>query len=201
MSKTIFLILVFSFPIITFSQNGYLVLKRKNRPLRYFWKDSRITFQRSDGEWIHGIITNIHNDSFSLTRETIRYTLSGADTTHYRGYIFSVKDVHALPTKKEMIVHDNNRVRVILGHEKFVWIRNGFIFQVAGAGYVGLNVANDLIRNDPPFEKKKLKGLGIGSAVFLIGTLLHWNFYPHIRIGKRYHLEAVAYGGITTEKG
>ncbi|OQP41098.1 hypothetical protein A4H97_16005 [Niastella yeongjuensis] len=196
MYKTTFLILAFSLPIVAFSQNGYLVLKKRHRPLRYFWKDSRITFQRNDGEWIHGIITNIHNDSFSLTRESIRYTLSGVDTTHYRGYIFSLKDIYALPTKKEMIVHDNNRVRVILGHEKFVWVRNGFIFQVAGAGYVVLNIANDLIQNEPPFEQEKLKGLAIGSAVFLIGTILHWSFYPHIRIGKKFHLEAVVISGM-----
>jgi hypothetical protein len=191
MTKAVFFIFVFSLPVVAISQNGYLVLKKRKKPVRYFWKDSRITFQGIDGEWVHGIVTNIRNDSFSLTRETIRYTLSGIDTTHYRGYIFSVKDVYALPTKKEMIVHDNNRVRVILGHEKFVWVRNGFIFQVAGAGYVVLNVANDLIRNEPPFEKKKLKGLAIGAAALVTGTLLHYSFYPHIRMGKKYHLEAV----------
>jgi hypothetical protein len=191
MTKAVFFIFVLSLPVVAISQNGYLVLKKRKKPVRYFWKDSRITFQGNDGEWVHGIITNIRNDSFSLTRETIRYTLSGIDTTHYRGYIFSVKDVYALPTKKEMIVHDNNRVRVILGHEKFVWVRNGFIFQVAGAGYVVLNVANDLIRNEPPFEKKKLKGLAIGAAALVTGTLLHYSFYPHIRMGKKYHLEAV----------
>jgi hypothetical protein len=114
MTKAVFFIFVFSLPVVAISQNGYLVLKKRKKPVRYFWKDSRITFQGNDGEWVHGIITNIRNDSFSLTRETIRYTLSGIDTTHYRGYIFSVKDVYALPTKKEMIVHDNNRVRVIL---------------------------------------------------------------------------------------
>jgi hypothetical protein len=195
MTRTIFLILSFSFSMAAFSQGGYLVLKKKNRNLRFFWKDSRITFQTNDGEWIHGIITRIHNDSFALTREMIRYTLNGIDTTHFRGYIFSVKDICALPTRKEMIVHDNNRVRVILGHEKFVWVRNGFIFQVGGGGYVGLNVVNDLIRNEPPFERKKLKGLGIGSAVFVIGTLLHWSFYPHIRVGRKYHLEAVGIPG------
>ncbi|MCS3802109.1 hypothetical protein [Niastella sp. OAS944] len=195
MTKTILLILAFSLPIGAYSQNGYLVLKKRNRPLRYFWKDSRITFQRNDGEWVHGIITGIHNDSFSLTREMIRYTLSGIDTTHYRGYKFSVKDVCALPTKKEMIVHDNNRVRVILGHEKFVWVRNGFIFQVASAGYIGLNVANDLIRNEPPFSKEKLKGLGIASAVFVMGTILHYCFYPHLRVGKKFHLEAIGISG------
>jgi len=192
MPKTIVLILAFCFPIVAFTQHGYLVLKKKNRPVRYFWKDSRITFQRNDGEWIHGIITNIHNDSFSLTRESISYTSYGIDTMHFRGYIFSVKDIYALPAKKEMVINDGNGVRVILGHEKFVWVRNGFIFQVGAAGYAGLNIANDLIRNEPPFEKKKLKGLGIASAVFLIGTILHYSFYPHIRIGKKYHVEAVA---------
>jgi hypothetical protein len=56
---------------------------------------------------------------------------------------------------------------------------------------VVLNVANDLIRNEPPFEKKKLKGLAIGAAALVTGTLLHYSFYPHIRMGKKYHLEAV----------
>lgn len=192
MLKLIIHILAFCFPIVAFSQNGYLVLKKRNKPVRFFWKDARITFQRDDGEWIHGIITNIHNDSFSLTRESIRYTLYGTDTMHFRGYIFSVKDIYALPTQKEIVINDGNGVRVILGHEKFVWVRNGFIFQVAAAGYAGLNIANDLIRNEPPFAKKKLKGPGIASAVFLIGTILHYRFYPHIRIGKKYHVEAVA---------
>ncbi|MBO9203502.1 MULTISPECIES: hypothetical protein [Niastella] len=195
MFKTILLNLTLSFPVFAFSQNGYLVLKKKNRHIRYFWTNSRITFQNNNGEWIHGIITDIHNDSFSLTRESIRYTLYGTDAIHFSGYIFSLKDVYALPTKRELIVHDNGQVRVILGHEKFVWVRNGFIFQVVGAGYVGLNIANDLINNDPPFEKENIKGLAIGSAVFLIGTILHWRFYPHIRIGRKYHLEAVAIPG------
>jgi hypothetical protein len=195
MLKTIILILAFCFPIVAFTQNGYLVLKKRNRPVRYFRKDSYITFQRNDGEWIHGIITNIHNDSFSLIRESIRYTLYGTDTTHFRGYIFSIKDIYALPAKKEMIVHEGYGVRVILGHEKFVWVRNGFIFQVGAAGYAGLNIANDLIRNEPPFANKKLKGFGIASAVFLIGTILHYSFYPHIRIGKKYHVEAVVISG------
>ena len=196
MIKTILLIPAFIFSVAAFSQGGYLVLKKRNKHLCYFWKDARITFQTKDKQWIHGIITNIHNDSFSLTREMIRYPVIGrTDTARFSGYQFSLKDVYALPTKKELIVHDNGQVRVILGHEKFVWVRNGFIFQVVGAGWVGLNVANDLVGNRPPFEKKHLKGLGIGSAVFAIGTILHWCFYPHIRMGKKYHLEAVAIPG------
>jgi hypothetical protein len=191
MTKAIFFILAVSFSYVTSSQGEYLVLKKKNRNIRYLGKDSRITFQTNDGQWVHGIITKVHNDSFYLTREMIRYTLFGADTSHFSGFMFNVKDVYALPTRKEMIVHDNNRVRVVLGHEKFVWVRNGFIFQLSGAGYVGLRVVNDLISDSPPFAKKNLAGLGIGSAVFIIGTLLHQKFYPHIRIGKKYQIESL----------
>ena len=173
------------------AQKGYLVLKKRNKSVQFFWKDSHFTFQLQDRQWLTGILTKITTDSFYLTREIIRYNLMSTDTLHYSGQPFSLKDVYAVPTKKELIEYDHDEVKVIPGHEKFVWIRNGFIFQAAGAGYVGLNVVNDLIRKDPPFAKRKLAGLGIGSAVFLIGEFLHLQFDPYLHIGKKYQLESV----------
>jgi hypothetical protein len=119
--------------------------------------------------------------------------MMGDDTLRISGFAFAYTDVFALPTKRQMIYFKNDRVNVIGGHEKFVWIRNGFIFQVAGSAYVGLNVGNDLIRKDPPFAKKKLTGLGIGTAVFLFGKLLHIRFDPYWHMGKKYRLAYMSF--------
>ena len=50
----------------------------------------------------------------------------GTDTLRFGGYSFEIKEVFALPTKNELIVYENDRVHIILGYEKFVWVRNGF---------------------------------------------------------------------------
>jgi hypothetical protein len=173
------------------TQSNYIVLKKGGKGIKHFWTGSYIIFQLKDGQWLNGVITKITPDSFYFKNEIIRYYLMGTDTLHFSGYSFSLKDIRALPTRKQMIVYKNDQVRVVPGHEKFLWIRNGFIFQVTGAGYIGLNVTNHLINNDPLFGKKNLLNLGIGAAVFLFGEVLHLRFYPYLRIGKKYHLESM----------
>jgi hypothetical protein len=180
------------FCVVTYAQNGYIVLMKKQKPVQYYWKDAHFTFQTKDRQWITGIITGILNDSFYFTQEIIRYNTLGSDTLHFGGLLFSLADVYALPTKKEEIVYDHDQVHVILGHEKFVWVRNGFIFQVLGAGYVGLSVANDLASNEPPFAKTNLSGIFIGSALFVIGIAMHFTFDPYIHPGKKYQLKTVS---------
>jgi len=199
MTKTIFLILALFYCFGICAQNGYLLLKKGKKDMRHYWKDMHFTFQTRNRQWITGIITKISNDSFCLTQEIIHYHLMGSDTLHFSGFQFSPGDVYALPTKREEIVYDNDQVRVILGHEKFVWVRNGFIFQAGGAAYAGLNVINSLIHKEPPFAKNNLKGLGIGTAVFLIGMALHLNFDPYIHLGKKYRLECVTIPGINPQ--
>jgi hypothetical protein len=148
---------------------------------------------KSDGEWITGYITKIERDTFSFTQEIIHYYTIGTDTLRFRGLRFSVNDIRALPSRKQLYVYDGNRVRVTLGHEKFVWARNGFILQVAGAGYAGLNIVNDLYRKDKPFAGHNLAELGIAAATFFIGTFLHMKFDPLIYPGRKYKLELVNY--------
>ena len=116
----------------------------------------------------------------------------GSDTLHFGAMVFSLRDIYALPTKREEIVYDHDQVYVILGHEKFVCVRNGFIFQVLGVGFVGLSVANDLASNEPPFAKSNLAGIFIGSALFLVGTAMHFTFDPYMHPGKKYHLKTVS---------
>jgi hypothetical protein len=54
----------------------------------------------------------------------------------------------------------------------------------------GVSIANDLARNEPPFARDNLAGLGIAAGVFLIGVFLHFNFDPYIHMGKKYYLVA-----------
>jgi len=176
MTKTVFVILIVFCCLDGYAQNGFIVLKKKQKSIQYFWKDSHFTFQLQNKQWLTGIVTKITPDSFYLTQEVIRYYLMSIDTLHFSGLAFALNDVYALPTEKELINYEHDQVKVILGHERFAWVRNGFIFQVTGAGYVGLNVANDLIHSSPPFAKDKLTGLGIGAATFLLGEVLHLKF-------------------------
>ena len=173
------------------SAQKMIVLKKKQTSIQHFWEGGHIPFRLKDKQWLTGLITRITPDSFYFTKEIIRYSPLGTDTLRMSGFRFALQDIEAMPTKKQLVVYRNDQVTVILGHEKFVWIRNGFIFQAVGAGYAGLNIANDLIRNEPPFAGKKRTGLAISGAAFLFGTLLHLRFDPYLHMGRKYHLESI----------
>lgn len=185
--KTILLLLVLCSNLGLDAQ-GVIIVKKKRKSIQYFWEGSQITFQMTDKQWITGTITRITPDSFYFTQEIIRYYMMGTDTLHFGGFGFAYTDVYALPTKKQMISFENDQVKVIAGHESFVWVKNGAIFQLAGGGYVVLNLANSLYHKDPPFAKENLPGLAVGTGVFLLGQILHWRYYPYWKIGKRYRL-------------
>src|SRR5436189_2813602 len=193
MNLTTLIVLALLFSCEMYSQDIVMVLKKKHRSVQLFWKDSYITFQQQDKEWIRGIIKRITADSFYLTKEIIRYGLIRNDTIHFSGFAFALSDVHALPTKKEHTVYRNDQVYVTLGHESFVWLKRGDIFQIAGASYVTLNIINDLAHNSPPFAKQNLPNLAIGAALFLFGKLLQHTYYPHLRIGKNYRLTCIVF--------
>jgi hypothetical protein len=187
--KSAFLIVAVCLSISTPAQNGFLVVKKRNKPVRYFGTGNRLTFQTSNGQWITGFIDKIEKDSFQFTQEIIRYYTIGTDTFGYKGQQYAVSDIYAIPSKRQQHYFQNDQVHM----ERFAWARNGFIFQVAGAGYAGLNIINDLYRKDPPFTSKKAAGLGIAAATFLFGTFLHARFDPVLRPGKKYRFELVSF--------
>lgn len=172
-------------------QEDFLVVKKRNRSVQYYWAGSHITFQLRDGQWLAGTITRISRDSFSFTKEIVRQSLMGFDTLRMSGYAFSLADVRALPTRREITVYENDQARVILGREKFVWIRNGFLLQAAGAGYAGLLVVNSLYNQEPPFGHQNLGKLGAAAAVYMAGQILHWRFTPYLTIGRKYRLQVI----------
>jgi hypothetical protein len=159
------------------AQNGFLSVKKRNKQVMYYGKDSRFTFQTSDGEWITGFIEKIEKDSFTFSQQVIRYYTIGTDTLNFTGLRFALTDIIALPPR----------------HQHFMWLRNGLLFQLLGGGNAGLNIINDLYRSDPPFARRNLPGLGISAAIFLVGTFMHADFDPSIRPGRKYKLELIPF--------
>lgn len=173
--KTILFFLTILLYITAQAQNGFLVVKKKSKPVLFFGKGSRFTFQAHNGEWLSGTIDKIEKDSFTFSQQIVRYYAIGTDTLNFKGLRFSLTDIAALPSKRQ----------------HFSWLRNGFLFQLAGGGYAGLNIVNDLYRKDPPFARKNLSGLAIAAGTFLLGTLLHIKHDPYIRPGKKYSFHLV----------
>jgi hypothetical protein len=191
MIKTNALILLLFCSFAVSAQGNFLVLKKRDKPIQHYWIGSRITIKPTNSDWLRGVITRITPDSFYLTQEILRYTMMGYDTLHISGFKFSIREIEVMPTKKQMVYYKDDRVIVIPGHTKFMWVKNGFLFQALGAGYVTLNITNHLIDKDPPFAKKNLPGLGIAAGLFLVGQFLHLRYDPLIHLGKKYRLEAV----------
>lgn len=168
------------------------MLKKKSKTIQRFSVGSLITFQVNSGEWFSGDITQIGPDSFYLRQRSIRYTMFGADTVHFSGLRVAYNDVVRLPRKSAMVFYRNDKPQLIHGHEKFVYVKNGLLFQLGGGGYAALNIAGSLFNHEPPFGQKNVKRLGLAALIFAVGEILHLNYRQHLRIGKKYRLKYIS---------
>jgi len=175
-----------------YAQNDLLLFKKGRRTLATYAKDSYISFQLANGQWIKGIITRIANDSFYLTQEIVLYNFGHNDTSHYSGFHFTLNDVYALPKPGVQIDYIDGHWQITGsgGHVHFYWIKHGWLFRVGGAGYAALDVVNGLIRNDLSFEKEKTS-LAIAAGVFLFGVVLQHTYKLTYHLGKKYRLETL----------
>src|SRR5436190_5061212 len=190
MNKLLLAAILVCFSIFSFSQGNYLVLKKRNKPIQHFLKNSYITFQQKDGQWMHGIITKIEKDSFYLNMEKVIFSMMGSDTTHFSGFHYALSDVYAIPGKGLKIDYINGgfKINKSAGHVHWYWVKSGWLFRTAAIGYTSLYVANGLIDNDLSFSAGKL---GIAAAVFLAGVILHKVYKVIFRLGPKYHLETI----------
>jgi hypothetical protein len=186
---TLISILSFSF-FNSYSQQAILLFKKRNITVQSFWVGSTIAFQGRDKEWQKGEITRIQNDSFFIRPTIVRYNLLTADTFYYNIAGFSVSDVYAMPKRGVLIDYQDGEFQVSRsgGHQHWYWIKSGWLFRVAGAGYAGLIVANSLIDSDLSISDSKTQ-LGVAAGVFLLGVLLKKIYKLTIRTGKKYHME------------
>ena len=171
-----------------------LIFKKGSKTIQYFYKNSYISFQLKNQEWMKGFITKIENDSFYFTKEIVRYFTMGSDTIRYAGYHFALSDMYALPKKGVQIDYIGDRFNITTsgGHQHWYWIKSGWIFRTGAAGYAALSVANGLIKNDFTFTGSRL---GIAAGVFLAGVLLKKTYKLTHRLGKKYYLETIKISG------
>ena len=188
---TLLSILLFSF-FNNHSQQAILLFKKKNKTLESFWVGSTIAFQLNDKQWQKGEITRIQHDSFFIRPVLVQYNLLNTDTFYYNIAGFSLSDIHTMPKRGVLIDYKDGEFQISSsgGHQHWYWIKSGWIFRVAGAGYAGLIVANSLIDSDLSVSDSKAQ-LGIAAAVFLTGVLLKKTYKLTLRTGKKYHMETV----------
>lgn len=185
------LIFLMASATVSHSQQDFFVLKKKNRTLKRYAVGSFIVFKTEARDWTSGMITKIRNDSFYVHEFALRYTMFGIDTVHFGIMGESLKNVTVMPRPAAMVHYKNDRPVITHGHEKFAWIKNGAIFQIAGGGYVALNTFNTVRDKERFFSKSNTPKLIAGAFVFLTGRVLQMTYHQHLTMGKKYHLEYI----------
>jgi len=180
---------------LSYSQN-VLDYKKKNKLIHRFWKGETIAFQTKDKEWKKGALAGIQNDSIYIRPWILRPNIlapGGADTLWYSINGYSLSDIYALPKRGVFIHYANGHFEILRdgGHQHFYWIKSGWLFRVAGAGYAALHIINGLIKNDLSISNSAAP-LGIAAGAFGFGMLLKKTYKLTHRLGERYHVEIFA---------
>lgn len=179
--KSLFLAICMAcFCISLNAQKGHLLLlKDRGVTIRSFSVGDYVNFQFSNGQWLTAYVTAIKEDTiqinqFALQRVMTMFGTYGEDTLKLGKMLLHINEIKAFAKDR--------------GHYNSV-ITNGTFLQVGGLGYMLLNVANSLIKNDPVLEQKNIPKL-IGGAVAVVAGKLLQKANPNYRpIGKRYSLE------------
>lgn len=171
---------IICFGIALNAQKGHLLLlKDKGVTIRSFSVGDYVNFQFSNGQWLTAYLTSIKEDTiqinqFALQKVMTMFGTYSEDTLKLGRMLLHINEIKAFAKDR--------------GHYNSV-VTNGTFLQVGGLGYILLNVANSLIKNDPVFEQKNIPKL-IGGAVSVVAGKLLRKANPDYRpIGKRYSLE------------
>jgi len=175
------LLIIFIFITKLSNAQDIIVLKDRRKVIETWFAGQNIQVQLKNKQWINALINKIQNDSLSLRPFVTqvlanRWGMPYVDTTFYGIMNTSAADINALPKT----------------HESLLYVRNGFIFQAGGAGYLILNLTNTLSADEPFFGKDNLPNIVIAAGVFAAGTLLHALHKSTFVIGKKYHLEYIS---------
>ena len=172
------------------SQQDFFLLKKKDKTIAAFKKYSYIAFELQNRQWYTGYIEKVQHDTFYINPFILHYSMRGIDTVHYNMLQVALSDVFAMPKKGVQFGYHNEKANLTTkgGHVHWMWIKNGQIFRVAGAGYIILKLVNGLIQNNFSFSGSHL---GIAAGVLLIGELLRRTYKLTLRLGKKYYLQSV----------
>lgn len=185
---TLTILLSFSLSLAS-AQQDMLIFKKRNKVISRYWPGTTIAFQLENKQWQKGEITKIQNDSFYIRPLVVRFGPMGTDSIHYQveGYAFT--DIYAMPNAGILIDYVNGHFQIsgAGGFVHFYWIQSGALFRIGAAAYAGLNVVNGLIDHTLSISNNGMPLLK-AAGVFIVGILLHANYKPYLRIGKKYRV-------------
>jgi hypothetical protein len=178
------LLLLFFYLLLQYNsiaQTGnMIVIKKGEQRVKTFMKGLTATFRTTTGDWVNATIHDLKNDSIFFKDIIVRqvatqWGVPRMDTmaTIIRGMHY--QDIAAVPKRRE----------------SFSFIRNGTLFMIGGAGYVGLNVINSAILKYPVFDKENLPGLAAGAGIFGVGKLMQKLHKDIITVGKKYTIHYI----------
>ena len=191
MTKPLLIALALFYCLAAHAQQNILLFKKGNKVIERFWKGKFISFQLKSKDWQKGEITRIENDSIYIRPTIVQYNMMGTDTFHFPPTGFALSDIHAMLKKGYILHYVNGHFEISRsgGHVHWYWVKSGWIFRVAAAGYAALYIINGLIDHDLSFNNGSL---AIAGGVFLFGVLLKHIYKPTLRLRNKYHLEVVA---------
>lgn len=159
----------------------YIIFKKRYKTIRNYFAGSYINFRLNTGQWVEGSVVQIARDSVWMKDQRVLLVGAGfgtkIDTVTFGYRKLAIAEIDAMPRE----------------HESWGFIKNGLLFKIAGAAYIGLNVVNGLGKNaDPLFGSENLPKLLTAAGVYAFGTVLGWAYKPELRIGKKYRIQYVA---------
>lgn len=165
----------------SFAQSDFIQLKKNNKVIKTWFKGNDFYGQLQNDQWVTAEIYKIQDDSLYLRPYIVqtfanRLGLPFLDTTYYG----------------IMPVHYNQLKAFPKEDEAFSYVKNGLIFEIAGGGYIILNVINTLSDNEPVFGKDNLPQLSIAAGVLALGVILNVTHKTSYIIGKKYHIEYIS---------
>ena len=161
-------------------QSDFIVIKKKDRPVKTFFRGSMAQFRTVAGGWYNGRIENISNDSIFFREVIVQQVPTPWGVTRLDTMTTFVRKIHyqdivAIPRSKE----------------SFGYIRNGTLFMIGGAGYIGINIVNSAYQKYPPFGRENRPSLLQAAGVFAVGKLLQKTYKKQYIIGKKYNLRYI----------
>ena len=173
-----FFLLVFS---SLHSQDNVIIFKKGNKSIDQFWKGNFIAFQLENKNWEKGELMRITSDSFYIRPRVVKYNFMQTDTFYYPVKGFKLSDIYAMPKRGYLIDYVNGQFQISKygGHVHFYWIKSGYIFRLAGAGFAVLGIVNGSWINVP-----------IGAGVFIAGMVMKKMYKLTIRVKGRHRIES-----------
>lgn len=138
-------------------KSDFISLKKKQKTINHYFKNTQITFLHTNGGYVSGIIMDIKHDSIFLKIPDIRqmgnpWGIPIWDTVAVSYAKYHYKEIAAIPKPPR----------------SFEFVRNGLLLKIAGAGYGTLHTVNGLIQKDkidPIIVAASAGAYGLGIAL------------------------------------